>query len=156
MKAILIILILVTCCQGLSAQEVVATAGSALSNTNVTIFFPIGEGVENTLSKDDKTITRGIQQTKIMASMVPGLIDLKFSISVYPNPASDVLTLKMTKEDVSGLQYFLFDVNGKLLSQKDLVSNETKIQINQLANGLYILKVQRGRGELKTFKIIKL
>ena len=154
MRTILIIL-LVAVCPGLLAQEVIATAGSTLSNSNGSISFTIGESVANALTKGDKTITQGFQQSNISVSMVTELKDLEFSITVYPNPTSDVLTLKLSKEDVTGIQYLLFDNNGKLLSKKDLVSNETSVLVNHLSNGLYVLKVQSGLRELKTFKIIK-
>jgi hypothetical protein len=155
MRNILIIAVFVTCCQRLLAQEVIATAGSTLSNSNGSISFTIGESVANTLTKGDKTITQGFQQANISVSMVNELKDLFFNISVFPNPASNVLILKISKDDVTGIQYLLYDILGKLLLQKKLESNETSVPVNQLAKGLYILKVQEGMKELKTFKIIK-
>ena len=154
MRTILIILI-VAVCPRLLAQEVIATAGSTLSNSNGSISFTIGESVANTLTKGDKTITQGFQQSYISVSLVNELKDLDFNISVYPNPTSDVLTLKLSKEDVTGIQYLLYDFMGKLLLQKNLESNEISIPVNQFAKGFYILKVQAGKKELKTFKIVK-
>jgi hypothetical protein len=139
----------------LLAQQVISTAGNTLGNENGSISYTIGEGVAQTLSKGDKTITQGFQQANISVSMLSELKDLDFSISVFPNPTSDVLTLKVNKEDVTGFQYLIFDINGKLLSQKNLESPETSVPVNQLANGIYILKVQSGLKELKIFKIIK-
>jgi hypothetical protein len=155
MRTILVILFIVTCCPGLFAQEVVATAGSTFSNTSGSISYTIGEGVANTLTKGDKTITQGFQQGNLSVSVVSVLKDLDFSISVFPNPTSDVLTLKLNKEDMTGLKYLLFDMNGRLLSQKNLETNETTINVNQLNNGLYLIKVQDSMKELKTFKIVK-
>lgn len=155
MRTILILFIIATCCPKLFAQEVVATSGTTLSNSGGSISFTIGEGVANTLTKGDKTITQGFQQGNLSVSIVSVLKDLDFSISVFPNPTSDVLTLKLTKEDLTGLQYLLFDISGRLISQKNLETNETTINVNQLNNGLYLIKVQEGMKELKTFKIVK-
>jgi len=143
------------CCQRLLAQEVVATAGSTLSSSGGSISYTVGEGVANTLTKGDKTLTQGFQQANISVSMVSELKDLQFSISVFPNPAEDLLTLSVSKEDVAGLLYTLFDTYGKILSKKKLESNETAITVKQLVPGLYILKIQAGQNDLKTFKIIK-
>jgi hypothetical protein len=154
MRTIMLFLI-VTCCSGLLAQEVVATAGSTLVNATGSISYTIGEGVAQTLTKGDKTITQGFHQTTMSVTMVSELKDLDFSISVFPNPTSDMLKIKVTKENVSGLQYLLFDINGKLIFQKNLESNETDVPVHQLAIGYYIIKVQAGTKELKTFKIIK-
>lgn len=155
MRTILFVLFILTSYTGLFAQEVVATAGNTLSNSGGSISYTIGEGVANTLTKGDKTITQGFQQGNLSVSTVSVLKDLDFSISVFPNPTSDVLTLKLTKEDLTGLQYLLFDISGRLLSQKNLEMNETTINVNQLNNGLYLIKVQDGMKELKTFKIVK-
>jgi hypothetical protein len=154
MRAILLFLI-VTYCAGLQAQQVVATTGSTLSNASGSISYTIGEGIAQTLSKGDKTLTQGFHQTTISVSIVSELKDLDFPISAFPNPASDELTLKLTKEYVARLQLLLYDMNGKLLMQKELQSVETKVSVDQLVEGFYIIKVQDGAKELKTFKIIK-
>jgi hypothetical protein len=151
----LMLLLIFSCGTGLVAQQVVATAGSSLSNASGSISYTIGEGIAQTLSKGDKTLTQGFHQTTISVSIVSVIKDLGFSVSVFPNPASDELTLKLDTEKVTGLQYLLFDPNGKLISQKNLISSETKIHVDQLATGLYILKLQSGSKELKTFKFIK-
>jgi hypothetical protein len=150
----IIVFLLFVCCSRLLAQQVISTAGNTLGNENGSISFTIGEGVAQTLSKGDKTITQGFQQANLTVKMVNELKDLDFSISAFPNPTEDLLTLKLTKEDVSGLQYILFDINGKLLLQKNLETNQTVINVHQLSKGFYILKVQEGLKELITFKII--
>jgi hypothetical protein len=151
----IIVFLLFAFCSRLLAQQVISTAGNSLGNENGSISFTIGEGVAQTLSKGDKTITQGFQQANLTVSMVKELKDLDFSISAFPNPTEDILTLKLTKDDVSGLQYILFDINGKLLFQKNLETNQTVINVHQLAKGFYILKVQEDVKELKIFKIIK-
>ncbi|MFA5818661.1 MAG: T9SS type A sorting domain-containing protein [Bacteroidales bacterium] len=154
MRTILLFLI-VTCCSRLLAQQVVATAGSTLGNANGSISYTIGEGVTQTLTKGDKTLTQGFHQTIVTVNAISELKDLEFSISVFPNPTSDVLTLKVDKENVWGFQYLLFDMNGKLISRKNLESAETNVPVDQLTEGFYIIKVQDGTKELKMFKIIK-
>ena len=151
----LLILLFINCCSSLLAQQVVATAGSTFSNTNCSISYTIGEGVAQTLSNGDKTITQGFHQTIISVSVIGELKDPDHAIIVFPNPTSEELTLKLKKEDVTGLQYLLFDMNGKLVIQKTLKSPETKVNVNELSEGFYILKVQAGSKKLKSFKIIK-
>jgi hypothetical protein len=139
----------------LHGQEVVATAGSTLSNINGSISFTIGESVANTLINGDKTVTQGFHQTSISVSAMSELINPGFSISAFPNPTVDILTLSIGKEDITDLQYLLIDIYGKILSQKHLESNETAISVKEFTKGIYILKIQEGQKELKTFKIIK-
>jgi hypothetical protein len=154
MRTILLLLI-VSCGSRLLAQQVVATAGGTLGNVNGSISFTIGEGVAQTLTKGDKTITQGFHQTTISVSMISELKDLDFSMYIFPNPASDMLTLKLTNGNAAGLQYLLFDINGMLISQKNMAGPETNISVGQLPEGFYFIKIQEGTKVLKTFKIIK-
>jgi len=155
MRAIIIILLCMTSCSGLLAQNIIATAGSTLSNSNGSISFTIGESVANTLIKGDRTITQGFHQTNISVSLVSELKDIDFMISVFPNPAYDFLTISLNTDKVDGFQYLLFDINGKLLAQKKLESNETSVSVEGLPSGVYLIKIREGLKELKTFKIVK-
>lgn len=154
MRLILLLLLFVYG-QLLLAQEVVATAGGTLGNSNGTMSYTIGEGVAQTLTKGDKTLTQGFHQTTVQVIPISKKKDLDFSITVYPNPTSDLLTVKVEKEDVSGIQFLLFNMNGQLIMQKNMENNETSVSVTQLSTGFYLLKVQAGPIELRTFKIVK-
>jgi len=147
--------IITLCCPGLLAQQVVATSGGTLSNSNGSISYTIGEGVAQTLTQGNIALTQGFHQTTLSVKIISELKDLDFSVSVSPNPASDLLKIKVTKDNVSGLQFLLLDINGKLILQKNLEGNETTVSVNQLIEGLYILMIKEGNKEIKTFKIIK-
>jgi hypothetical protein len=152
---IALILLLFVFCHALAAQQVVATAGGTMGNPNGSMSYTIGEGVAKTLTKGDKTLTQGFQQGSVSVIEIKKPADSEFTILVFPNPVTDKLTLKIDKEDVSGFQYLIFDINGKLMAQKYLESNESEVPVNQLAKGSYFLKVQAGVKELRIFKIIK-
>jgi hypothetical protein len=139
------------------AQQVVATAGSTLSNTSGSISYTIGESVAQTLTKDDKTLTQGFHQTTISVSIVNELKDIDFSITVFPNPATDYLTLKIKGGKDVQTQYIasLYDINGMLLLNKKFEGNETTISMGNLIPAIYFLKVTDNNKELKIFKIIK-
>jgi hypothetical protein len=142
-------------CSGLLAQQVMGSAGSTFSNVSGSISFTIGEGIAQTLTKGGKTLTQGFHQATISVSILSEISNSDFSISVFPNPASDEVTIKMNQEKVSGLQYMLFDINGRILIEKHLHAAETKIPVNNFSEGIYVIKVLDGKKELKVFKIIK-
>jgi hypothetical protein len=150
-----VLLLLTACCSSVFAQQVVATAGSTLSNSTGSISFTIGEGVAQTLTSGDKTLTQGFHQTNIQVTFISGWKDLDFEISVFPNPASDELTIKLSKENLPGLHFMIFDLNGKLQFQSNLKSTITRIPLDQLSAGFYFIKIKDSTKELKTFKIIK-
>jgi len=155
MKTILLILF-VAYCPVLLAQQVVATAGGTFNNSSGYLSYTIGEGVAQTLTKGNKTITQGFQQTNLSVTIVSELKELDFSITAYPNPVSDILKIRTDKKEVTGLQYLLFDMTGKLISGSNLEGTETNVPFDKLNSGTYLIKVQAGTKELKTFKIIKL
>jgi hypothetical protein len=154
MKNILL-LFLVVISPGLLAQQVVSSAGSSMSNASGSISYTIGEGVSQTISNGDKTLTQGFHQTTLSVSSINEIKDLDFTISVYPNPTNDFVNLLVGKDEVLGFKYQLFDINGKLISQKELEGNETKVSFQHLSSGFYLLRVNNGSQELKSFKIIK-
>ena len=150
--SLLFILVWFTALQG---QQVIATAGSTLSNSNGSMSFTIGEGLTQAFSKGDKVITQGFQQPNLIVSTLSVVKEIEFTIEAYPNPATDLLNIQVGKEEVNGLKYKLFDLNGKLLKSDKLDASETQVPFMEFRNGIYLLRISDGLRELKTFKIIK-
>jgi hypothetical protein len=70
-------------------------------------------------------------------------------ISVYPNPASSVINLSNIKDE--SVVAKIYNIEGKLLQTKRVSAIDNKIDINDLLNGYYILRING-----KTLKFIKL
>jgi hypothetical protein len=150
-----ILLLLMLCVSSLQAQQVVATQGGSFSNSGGSISFTIGEGVAQTLAGDTKTLTQGFQQSTISVFMMSEP-DQDPAITVYPNPVTQFLILKIVREDLVDLQYEVFDINGIMLIRKMVEAPETTIDLKQLPGGMYIIRIREGLTEIKSFKIIKL
>ena len=58
-------------------------------------------------------------------------------ISIYPNPTND----KVYVQAQLGAKIQLFDLHGKLLSQKEALSNETAFDLSAYAKGVYLMKI---------------
>jgi len=58
-------------------------------------------------------------------------------ISIYPNPTNN----KVYVQAQLGAKIQLFDLHGKLLSQKEALSNETAFDLSAYANGVYLMKI---------------
>jgi hypothetical protein len=65
---------------------------------------------------------------------------------VYPNPASDVITISFGKVDASQVEITLFDLSGRLVSNEvlNLNGSSVEVSVNQLPAGVYTLKVKAG------------
>jgi hypothetical protein len=74
------------------------------------------------------------------------------SISVYPNPARDVINITSTNGLKSAT---LIDVNGRRLSQTNFIGNTTeqRISLENLTSGVYFVTIQSEEGQ-KVEKVI--
>lgn len=70
-------------------------------------------------------------------------------IAIYPNPTSDFLNIRSTKEKVTEAK--LFDMSGKIiLTQR----NPTQLNLSHLPSAMYILSVTTVKG-VRQFKVVK-
>jgi hypothetical protein len=77
------------------------------------------------------------------------------SISVYPNPFSNQVTISCKNEtDINGQTVKLYDVTGKLFIVQIIKAQKTSINVSNLPSGMYFLKVE-GVNSPKVFKLIK-
>lgn len=74
-------------------------------------------------------------------------IDLKARIKTYPNPSTNFISLSGIAESKN---YVIYNMQGKEMS-RGTISNENKIDVRFLANGLYLLKLEN----LEMVKFIK-
>jgi hypothetical protein len=86
--------------------------------------------------------------------LVLNVTDLAFenNFKVYPNPAKDRIYVKSTA-NLSGLSYSISDQIGRPVLNGVLYSNDASIDSNQLAQGVYFLKINQFENQV--FKIIK-
>jgi Leucine-rich repeat (LRR) protein len=79
------------------------------------------------------------------------LANILMDIELYPNPAHDFIQMRnIIKGDVS---LSIFNLNGMLLFSKKILSDE-KILVNNLNEGIYIVKIE-SQGETMIKKLIK-
>jgi len=142
----------------LQAQETVTTAGGEASGSGGTASYTVGQVFYTTQTgTNGNTVAQGVQQPYEI-SVVTGIEeakDINLSVSVYPNPATDYLSIKVENYETVNLQYMIFDINGKLLQTVKATGQETKIEINNLVVGNYFVKVLDNKKVIKTFKVIK-
>ena len=78
---------------------------------------------------------------------------METSMSVYPNPFSDQLTIIVPMND--NYTVMLMDITGKIVSQETFMQTNTlNLPLENVANGQYILKVN-GTHFTATEKVVK-
>ncbi|HLV51435.1 MAG TPA: T9SS type A sorting domain-containing protein, partial [Flavobacterium sp.] len=83
---------------------------------------------------------------------VDDFISSKFN--VFPNPLTDMLTISNAENRVIE-ELTVYDTNGKIVkSQKGKTANETQLNIEDLASGVYMLHIKTEEG-VAVKKIVK-
>jgi hypothetical protein len=154
-EKILILLMFCFCFITGQAQEVITTSGGNASGNTGSLSYTLGQIAYTTLSSTTGILTQGVQQPYeiFITKSTPNTEGI--NLLVYPNPTRDILTLKIINMDIKGLRYILYDMNGKLLQDKLIESNEIPISLGAYAGGVYVLKVTDLKKKIKIFKIIK-
>ena len=82
-----------------------------------------------------------------------------YKIAVYPNPVGETLNVNVDfPKSEEAVLFRIFDLKGQLLQEKELmnIQKETvNMNVNQLANGNYLLQVQTVGNQAKTLKFVK-
>lgn len=73
-------------------------------------------------------------------------------ISIYPNPASDILNVRL--ENFRNSSISIYSVDGQLIKTESLSADNNKILISDLSNGIYFITISYG-SQKDTYKIIK-
>lgn len=142
---------------GLKAQESVNATGGNASGSGGTVNYSIGHVTYQTHTGTNGSVAEGVQQPYEISviSAIKETIGINLSVSAYPNPTTDNLILSIDEFDLSNLLYRLYDLNGKVLQNGKITSDQTILEMGGLVPATYFLKVTQDYKEVKTFKIIK-
>jgi hypothetical protein len=141
----------------LQAQESVNATGGNASGSGGSASYSIGQVVCQTHTGTSGSVAQGVQQPYEI-SVVTGLEEAKgitLTVSAYPNPTTDYLTLEVKEFELSNLNFQLYDMSGKLLQNEKIAGNQTSIVMTNLVPATYFIKVIQRNKVVKTFKIIK-
>lgn len=103
------------------------------------------------------TITKSIDLSKKPVGIQVAQLD---GITVFPNPTTDVFTVKYTQANQQNYTLELLSMDGRIVknvSEKFDLNSEIKLDVSDLATGSYILRLSdvKGNQELKKLSIIK-
>jgi len=152
--SLLVNLLLVT--QLVCSQQVIPASEGQATGPGGSASYTVGQLFYTTQTGTTGSVSHGVQQSfEFQTLSNPALTAVNLTAVTYPNPTADDVILKITDTALDNLSYTLFDVTGKAISNGSITNGDTQIAMQQLAIGIYILKVNQYNQELKTFKIIK-
>lgn len=97
---------------------------------------------------DNQVVSNKIYKLEYIGNSVAGVEDFYADFRIYPNPVSSELRIDGLQEK---FEVRLFDLMGQLVLES---KNQSKINIENLNSGTYILEIKAGN-QIKQTKIIK-
>ncbi len=154
---IVAVAMLLTFCSSLStvmSQEAIPAAGGEASGSGGRVSYTAGQIFYHTFEGVTGTVAEGVQQP-YEVYVVSVIDEVAGTVSAFPNPVSDLLKVKVEKEMLKNLDFQLFDMSGRLIESRKVISEITEIKMYGLKPGVYFLKVIDNEKKIKSFKIVK-
>jgi len=139
------------------SQVAIPATGGNGSGSGGTVSYTVGQVAYVTSTGSNGSVAPGVQQPYeiSMVTSTVGTDEIQLGYSVFPNPSSDYVQLKIENYAFEKLNYQLIDLSGKLLETGAVKESETRISMKTFAHSTYFLKISDNKKVLKTFKIVK-
>lgn len=155
MKTIAFVIVALVCSGYILAQDVISPAGDYHQNSSVSVSYTIGEPISETFELEENILTQGFQQSKLIITAIKSPKILDFNLHIFPNPTRSSINIEIISENFTGASFYLMDINGKLVFEKETTNRLTEIDIKSLAPATYFLKVITENKDVLTYKIVK-
>ena len=137
-------------------QESVNTTGGDVFGNSGTISYSVGQLVYQSFSGNTISVSQGVQQTYIISTIGLTDSDLQISISLYPNPTSNDLTLDLNVNNIEKYSFELYDLQGNLLMNNQVTAHKTVIETSNLPTSSYLIHLFNEKHQnIRSFKIVK-
>ena len=155
MKKIISLITFVYAITSIQAQQTTASAGGDASGIGGTFSYSIGQVVYTYIFGSDVIVAEGVQQPYEILTLGLDNYQINLVMQTYPNPTKDYLVLNVHSIDLSNIIFQLYDVNGRIIETRTIVSPIETICMVNLTISIYFLKLTNNNKEIKSFKIIK-
>jgi len=152
----LITVFFVISASGQVKQEVIASAGGYDTNGSLSISWTLGETIIPTFTNGNLVLTHGFQQQLIITTVEENL-EVLINVTVYPNPASDIVNIRFESPVEGEITITLFDSQGRLF-KTDVIESamiEKQINLQDIPAGIYYLRLTKGK-LVNVYKVVKL
>jgi hypothetical protein len=140
----------------LQAQQSPVASGGNAAGSGGSVSFSVGQIAYTTAFGSTGSVSQGVQQPyEIFTLGVDDFPNISLTMAVYPNPTTSWVNLKIENFTEENLEYQLYDLQGKLISNRKITQDVTQIDMSNLATAIYFLKIFNSNAPIKTFKIIK-
>ena len=138
------------------AQQSANAAGGDAMGSGGSVAYSIGQVVYTANTSPSGTVSQGVQQAYEIFLIGINETELNSSLSVFPNPILDNLTLQISDYNNEKLSFHLYDLQGELLNKEQIIAEQTQINTSSLPPATYFIEVLNQENKhVQSFKIIK-
>jgi hypothetical protein len=138
------------------AQESTNASGGDATGTGGTASYSVGQVVYTTNTGSTGSVAQGVQHAYEIFTVGIKETELNILLTAFPNPTTENLTLQISDYNNEKLSYQLFDMQGKQLSNGQILAQQTQINMNSLPTATYFVNVvNQENKKVQSFKIIK-
>ncbi len=138
------------------AQESVNSSGSYATGSGGTVTYSIGQVVYTTNTGLTGSVAQGVQHAYEIFNLDIKETTLNISLTAFPNPTTENLSLLISDYNNEKFSYQLFDMQGKQLRNGQITAQQTQINMNSLPIATYFVNVvNQENKKVQSFKIIK-
>ena len=138
-----------------TSHQVLSASGGDATGSGGSVAYSVGQIVYTTHTGTTGSVAQGVEQAYEIYSVGIKETALNISLSVFPNPTSDYLTLKVEDYNNEALNYTLLDEQGRLVLNEQITTQDTQVAMSTLARGSYFINIVQTNKKIQTFKIIK-
>jgi hypothetical protein len=139
----------------LYAQESVTAAGGNAAGSSGSVSYSVGLVLYTTTIEAEGSVAQGLQHAYEIYSLDVDQLAMNISLSVFPNPTSDFITLRILDNNFEKLSYQLFDLTGNLIESRNIQSDQSLIDMSRLSSAVYFMHILKGNERIQSFKVIK-
>ena len=128
-------------------------AGSPFTGLNGPGSFTTSSGaVTFRFYSDGATVNPGfLANYTCQYSQAVSIDEIESEIVLYPNPADEILHLKINNSNVIGSQIIIYDTFGRVVKSHFFHEKEMLINVNDLEDGYYLLKINSNEQKVLSF-----
>ena len=151
MKTLLFSILFLFSIVSMGQQSVVASGGDATGSSG-SISYSVGQ-IAYTHSPTGN-LNEGVQQPfEIFITSVDDSF-YEFQLNLYPNPTSQELIVEM-KNYSDGISASIYDIEGRLIQEIDLLSAVTSIPVSNWAAASYFIRLTDKAGRSAGYQVVK-
>jgi hypothetical protein len=138
------------------AQKSANATGGSAAGVNGSVAYSIGLVFYTTNTGSNGSAAQGVQHAFEISTVGIKETSLNVSLTAFPNPTTDNLTLQTSEYNNEKLFYQLFDIQGKQLYNGQITTKQTPINMSGIKTGTYFLHVlDQENKKIQSFQIIK-